>query len=60
MKMDGVSVSPRYIGSVRRYIQSLNHKEAKKHLKHIIGRTTRREISDYLNTLTGSLNDTLS
>ncbi len=51
MKIDGVSVSPRYIGSVRRFIKASRQKEAEKHLGKILSMRTRREISTYLNTL---------
>lgn len=51
MKIDGVSVSPRYIGSVRRFINESCQKDAEKQLEKILGLETRREISDHLNTL---------
>ncbi|MDZ7821111.1 MAG: hypothetical protein U5N26_04445 [Candidatus Marinimicrobia bacterium] len=51
MKIDGVSVSPRYIGSVRRFIKASRQKETEKHLEKILSMRTRREISTYLNTL---------
>ncbi|MEA2076499.1 MAG: phosphoenolpyruvate--protein phosphotransferase [Candidatus Marinimicrobia bacterium] len=51
MKVDGLSVAPRYIGAVRNRINSCDQKKAQQYLKKVLEMKTRQEIVDYLDSL---------
>ena len=51
MKIDGLSVAPRYIGEVRDLIGTCDQKIAEKHLNKVLGMTKRQEIIDYLDNI---------
>jgi phosphotransferase system enzyme I (PtsI) len=51
MKINGLSVAPRYIGEVRDRINKCDQKKAEEHLETILKLTTRREIIEYLDKI---------
>jgi len=51
MKVDGLSVAPRYIGEVRDRISECNQKKAQEHLEKILEIHTRNEIIAYIDGL---------
>ena len=51
MKVDGLSVTPRYIGEVRARINACHQKKAQEYLEHILTLATRKEIVDYIDSL---------
>ena len=51
MKIDGVSVAPQYIGTVRNRISKCSQKEAEKHLENILHMNIRKDIIHYLDAL---------
>ena len=51
MKIDGISVAPRYIGEVRDHISTCDQKIAEKHLHKVLSMSTRQEIIDYLDNI---------
>ena len=51
MKVDGLSVAPRYIGEVRNRINACEQKKAQEHLNKIMEMSTRKEIIDYIDSL---------
>ncbi|MBW6457892.1 MAG: phosphoenolpyruvate--protein phosphotransferase, partial [FCB group bacterium] len=51
MGADGVSVAPRYIGTVRRFIINSNQKHFKEHLDTVLQMRTRKEITQFLDEL---------
>ena len=51
MKVDGLSVAPRYIGEVRNRIKTCNQKKAEKHLENILKLSTRIEIINYIDSI---------
>ncbi|MCK4812372.1 MAG: phosphoenolpyruvate--protein phosphotransferase [Candidatus Marinimicrobia bacterium] len=51
MKVDGVSVAPRYIGSVRHFIKRSYQKKAQEHFDKITKLTIRQDIIEYLDKL---------
>ncbi|MBN2781323.1 MAG: phosphoenolpyruvate--protein phosphotransferase [Candidatus Marinimicrobia bacterium] len=53
MKADGVSVAPRYLGTVRNFINRQNQKKAAKHLNEILCMKNRKDIIDAIDKLIG-------
>ncbi len=53
MKVDGLSVAPSYIGAVKDQINACKQKDAEQHLLKILKMTTRNEIVNYLDNLSG-------
>ena len=51
MKIDGISVAPRYIGEVRDHISTCDQKIAEKHLHKVLSMSTRQEIINYLDNI---------
>jgi phosphotransferase system enzyme I (PtsI) len=56
MKIDGLSVAPQHIGSVRSRISRCSQKEAAIHLEKILQMSIREDITNYLNALLGEVN----